>query len=346
MCGIAGVDADDGVDRDALVRMQRCLEHRGPDDSGVYVDGTTGLAHRRLSIVGVDSGQQPITNEDGSVVVVFNGEIYNFPELRQQLRADGHRFETDTDTEVLVHLYEDHGDALVDRIDGMFAFALWDADAERLLLARDRMGIKPLLLATDGRTRAFASELDPLFETDVDLGGIDRTALAAYFALGYVPAPRTVFRNVRKLEPGHLAVVSDGELRTRQFYSPSVRPRDPGFDAACEELAGRVRDAVERRLMADVPLGAFLSGGIDSSIVVALMAELQTDPVETFTVGFERERFDETWAAREVAEYYGTDHHEFTVTVDDLRGTAPELFTRMGEPFADPSLLPTYAVAR
>ncbi|WP_276258072.1 asparagine synthase (glutamine-hydrolyzing) [Haloglomus litoreum] len=355
MCGIAGVlDPSSLPDEDALRRMNDCLAHRGPDDAGIHVDEPVALAHRRLSIIDPESGQQPMFNEDRSVAVVFNGEIYNHRELRDEL-ASSHTFRTDADTEVLVHLYEEHGPSFVERLDGMFAFALWDTDRERLVLARDRMGIKPLVLARDGDRLAFASELPALFEPDIDLGGLDRAALGTYFCLGFAPAPRTAFRNVRKLRPGELAVVEcadggrdEGSLSVdrRRYYRPSIEPRDPSIDTAATELRRRVERAVERRLMSDVPLGAFLSGGLDSSIVVGTMADLLDEPVRTFTVGFDEARFDESWAAREVADHHDTDHHEYTVTPDDVRETIPGVLDRLGEPFADPSLIPTSVVAR
>jgi asparagine synthase (glutamine-hydrolysing) len=354
MCGIAGVlNPTSVLDEDVLQRMNDCLAHRGPDDAGIHVDEPVALTHRRLSIIDPESGQQPMFNEDRTVAVVFNGEIYNHRDLRETL--SGHTFRTDADTEVLVHLYEEHGPEFVEKLDGMFAFALWDADSERLVLARDRMGIKPLVLARDGNRLAFASELPALFEPDIDLGGLDRAALGTYFCLGFVPAPRTAFRNVTKLRPGELAVIEhedggrgEGSLSVdrRRYYRPTIEPRNPSLDTAATELRERVERAVERRLMSDVPLGAFLSGGLDSSIVVGTMADLIDEPVRTFTIGFDEDRFDESWAAREVAEYHDTDHHEYTVTPADVRETIPGVLDRLGEPFADPSLVPTSVVAR
>ena len=350
MCGIAGVfDSTRSPSSAILDDMNACQSHRGPDGGGTHIDGPVGLAHRRLAIIDPESGHQPLFNEDGSICVVFNGEIYNHAALREEL-SSRHTLSTDADTEVLVHLYEEHGPSFVERLDGMFAFALWDTARERLLLARDRMGIKPLVFARDGDQFAFASELSALFETDLSLGGLDRTALGAYFVLGFEPAPRTAFRNARKLLPGELAVVEqtrDGlSVQRDRYYTPSIDPRDCSLSTAAAGLRSRVDDAVERRLMSDVPLGAFLSGGIDSSVVVGTMAELSDDPVRTFTVGFDRDRFDESDAARTVAQYHDTDHHEYTVTAADVRGAIPEVIDRLGEPFADPSLIPTSVVAR
>lgn len=346
MCGITGVFQSDGVSVERLKEMSDCLTHRGPDDDGVYRDRPVGLAHRRLSIIDLSTGHQPIFNEDETVAVVFNGEIYNYTELKASLSDTGHQFSTETDTEVLVHLYEEHGPSFVEHLEGMFAFALWDTEREQLVLARDRMGIKPLLLASDGERVAFASELPAILESDVDHGGLNRDALARYFAFGYVPAPQTAFQNVEKIRPGERVVVSADGIERETFYVPSVASRAPGIETAANRLRELVERSVERRLQSDVPLGAFLSGGIDSSIVVGTMAHFADAPVETFTVGFDEAVFDEAWAAREVAEYHDTNHHEYTVSADDVRELIPEVVGRLGEPFADQSLLPTYVVAR
>jgi len=326
--------------------MNDCLSHRGPDDDGYHVDGSVGLAHRRLSIIDLETGHQPIYNENGDVAVIFNGEIYNYRSLRKDLVRKGHDFDTNSDTEVLVHLYEERGLSFVERLEGMFAVALWDADAERLVLARDGMGIKPLYLAEDDGRVAFASELSAILASDVDHGGLDQRAIAQYFAFSFVPAPKSAFQNVRKLCPGELAVISDEGVERQSFYEPSVETAAPPINRAATELRDKVEHAVEKRLQSDVPLGAFLSGGVDSSAIVGTMAELSDDPVRTFTVGFDEDLFDESWAAREVADYHGTDHQEFTVSPDDVRQLVPEVLGRLGEPFADPSLLPTYVVSR
>jgi asparagine synthase (glutamine-hydrolysing) len=346
MCGITGVFDPYENPGENLEAMNACLTHRGPDDNDIFQDGPVGLAHTRLSIIDLSTGKQPIFNEDETVSVVFNGEIYNYRSLRASLSKVGHSFSTLTDTEVLVHLYEEHGPSFVDRLEGMFAFALWDHNEERLLLARDPMGIKPLLVADDGDRLAFASELPALLESCVNHGGIDRESISQYFALGYIPAPRTAFRNIRKLRPGEQVVVSKGGVKQCQFYTPTFDSRDLSFASAVEGLRDRLEDAVEERLMSDVPLGAFLSGGIDSSIIVGLMAGLSGSPVRTFTVGFDESRFDESWAAREVAEYHDTDHTEYTVRPSEVRDAIPDVLDRLGEPFADQSLLPTYAVSR
>lgn len=346
MCGIAGVFRPGAsLDEGELEAMNTCLTHRGPDDAGIYLDGAVGLAHRRLSIIDPETGQQPIFNESETVSVVFNGEIYNYRELRTSLIEKGHTFATSTDTEVLVHLYEERGLSFVKQLEGMFTFALWDSTDQRLLLARDPIGIKPLVVANDGKSIAFASELSALLEADVDHGGLDETAIAQYFSLGYIPTPRTAFANFEKLKPGVLRIVTEDEVRDRTFYNPSVEPRNVSFENAVDGLRTRVEDAVQKRLMSDVPLGAFLSGGIDSSIIVGTMARQTDEPLKTFTIGFEESLFDESWAANEVAEYHGTTHTECTVTPKEVRSAIPEVLGRLGEPFADQSIIPTYIVA-
>lgn len=347
MCGIAGLFARSGApDPDELEAMNDAQAHRGPNEGGTYVDGPVGLAHRRLSIIAPNDGRQPITNEDDSVAVTFNGEIYNHVALRDRLESRGHTFSTATDTEVLVHLYEERGPAFVESLEGMFAFALWDADRERLLLARDRMGIKPLAVLEDDGGVAFSSEVPALLATTAEHGGLDEAAVAAYFAYGFVPAPDAIFENVWKVRPGERVLVTAEETRRETYYTPSVRTHDPGLDRAATELRDRIYRAIEDRLMSDVPLGAFLSGGLDSSIVVGVMADLLEEPVRTFTVGFEEGAFDERWAADTVARHHGTDHTTYTVTPADVRDAVPEVLGRIGEPFADPSLIPTSIVAR
>jgi asparagine synthase (glutamine-hydrolysing) len=344
MCGIAGALSPGGVDGDALEAMNAALVHRGPDDAGVYSDGDVGLAHRRLAIVDPEGGHQPMFNEDRSVAVVFNGEIYNYQRLRERL--SGHHFESETDTEVLVHAYEEFGRSVLDVLDGMFAFALWDVERERLLLARDRMGIKPLYVADGESAVAFASELAALHEGPVDNGGLDRNGVASYFAFGYVPAPETVFQNISKLRPGERVLVEDGRLDRDLYYRPTVEAVDDDYETATTTLRAKLETAVQSRLQADVPLGAFLSGGIDSSIVVGLLADVMDEPVKTFSVGFGKGRFDERWAASTVAEYHDTDHHEYRVGPGDVRDIIPEVVGSMGQPFADASVLPTTIVSR
>lgn len=348
MCGITGLYCPSNSPlQDTLNRMSSCLIHRGPDQSGTHIDGPVGLAHRRLSIVGLKTGKQPIFNEDGSIAVIFNGEIYNYEQLQKELRKKGHQFSTDTDTEVLVHLYEERGKSFVNELDGMFSFALWDGSQEQLILSRDPMGIKPLYLAIepDGRI-AFASEISALFPLDFDFGGLDRPAIAEYFAFGYIPAPKSAFQNVSKLRPGELVVVADGDIDQCQFYTPKIDSVEQDLETAANNLRNQVEHAIKERLQAEVPLGAFLSGGIDSSIVTGVLADVRDEQVSTFSIGFHESQFDETWAAREVASYHNTDHHEYKVSPSDVREVIDEIIPTLGEPFADSSILPTYVVSQ
>jgi asparagine synthase (glutamine-hydrolysing) len=342
------------VDRGALAQMTRVLHHRGPDDEGFHVgsyeDGVSvGLGFRRLSIIDLDTGNQPIANEDGSLRLVFNGEIYNFRELRSELEARGHRFATNADTEILVHLYEELGPACVERLNGMFAFALWDESERRLLLARDRFGKKPLYYAEVDGGLVFGSELKSLLEHPRCPRELDLESLAAYLAAEYVPTPRAIFERVRKLPAGHRLVWHDGRTKVERYWDLSFEHDDPARSDAeyVEEFRLRLRDAVRRRLVSDVPLGAFLSGGVDSSSVVAFMAEaLPAGAVKTFSIGFGERSFDESEHARRVARHLGTDHHEDVFTASAMAELLPTVMDVMDEPFADASILPTYLLSR
>ena len=353
MCGICGLASLDGAgspDPAVLASMNETLHHRGPDSAGSLVDGPVGLAMRRLSIIDLAGGDQPIANEDGTVHVVLNGEIYNYRELRDGLAQRGHTFATHSDTEVLVHLYEERGDRLVDELRGMFAFALWDSRGRRLLLARDRFGIKPLYYGTSGGWLSFASELKALvrrpgFSTDVDLD-----ALEAFLAFNSIPAPLTIYRDARKLPPGHLqAWEGEGQPRIERYARPAPVPaadvRDQGEDELAEELRERLRDSVRAHLVADVPVGVLLSGGVDSGALAAFAAMESSGPVSTFSIGFEESSFDELAQARLVADRYGTDHHELVVRPDAAE-LLPRLAEVFDEPFADSSALPTYLVSK
>ncbi len=350
MCGIAGIvhsDAERPVERARLERMCDAIAHRGPDDRGFWTGAGVGLGHQRLSIIDLSpAGHQPMPNEDETVWVVFNGEIYNFGALREELEKSGHRFRSRSDTEVLVHLYEELGEDLVERLDGMFAFALWDTRRRRLLLARDRVGKKPLKYAETDGGLVFSSELKGVLASGLVSNEIDTSAVHQFLSLSYVPAPRTGLRDVQKLPAGHLLVWEKGRARVRRYWSVDYR-RKQQMDA--EDWRRAVRDtvqkAVTRRLISDVPLGAFLSGGIDSSIVVACMARAQSGPVETFSIGFEHEEFNELPYARQIAERYDTRHHEFIVRADDA-SLLPLLARHYEEPYADPSALPTYYLSR
>ncbi len=349
MCGIAGIyHYGNGrtVDRDLLQRMRDRITHRGPDDAGLHVDGPVGLSQRRLSIVDLsEAGRNPIPNEDGTRWITFNGEVYNVLARRGELEAKGHRFRSRTDTEVILHLYEELGVDVVHELTGMFAFALWDGPAKRLLVVRDRMGKKPLYWRADGGSFAFASEIKALLADPAMSRTVDPRALQAYLTLQYVPSPDSILEGVRKLPPGHLLIVTPDGVEERRWWAPPVNERLETDDAAATaELRRLLEVAVERRFMSDVPLGAFLSGGIDSSVVCALMARRMDRPVKTFTIGFEGAPEDERAHARVVARHLGAEHHEFVVKPDAL-SILPWLVWNMDEPLADSSTLPTWAVS-
>ncbi|HEX2096283.1 MAG TPA: asparagine synthase (glutamine-hydrolyzing) [Solirubrobacterales bacterium] len=350
MCGICGVAAAPGAqpDLDAVRRMNGRLVHRGPDSEGVFHEDGVALAMRRLSIIDLEGGDQPIANEDGSITVVHNGEIYNYRELRAELERRGHSFRTHSDTEVLVHLYEEHGDDFLERLRGMFAIALWDSQQRRLLLARDRFGIKPLYYrAADGEL-SFASELKALLEQPGFSREIDPKAVAAYLAFNSIPAPLTVFAEARKLRPGTLLSWHDGELAERRYARPrpvaAERARRGPAGVLADELRETLRDSVRAHLVADVPVGVLLSGGVDSAGLAALAAGEEGAGVKTFSVGFEEASFDELDRARLVARRYGTDHHEIVLRPNAVE-LLPKLVEAFDEPFGDSSALPTYLVS-
>ncbi|MGI9166337.1 MAG: asparagine synthase (glutamine-hydrolyzing) [Pyrinomonadaceae bacterium] len=348
MCGIVGLVRNDGLDVDQalLGRMCAAIRHRGPDDDGFYVNGPVGLGMRRLSIIDLKSGQQPIHNRDRTAWIVFNGEIYNYRELRAKLEKLGYTFYTNSDTEAIVHAYDRYGADCPKHLRGMFAFAIWDERTQELFLARDRVGKKPLLYAQVNGQFVFGSEFSALL-LHPDIGrDIDFQALDHYLSFMCVPAPLTAYRAVRKLEPGHTLRWRKGDLRIERYWQPDFSKKiDIGEEEAGERAIEILRDAVRVRLMSEVPLGAFLSGGIDSSAVVALMSEESSDPVKTFSIGFEEQDFSELHHARRVAEHIGADHHEFIVRPDALE-VVPLLVEHYGEPFADSSAIPTYYVAR
>jgi asparagine synthase (glutamine-hydrolysing) len=345
VCGICGIATTHGrADVEALRLMSGLLVHRGPDSAGEHVDGGVAVAARRLSILDLEHGDQPIANEDGSCVVVQNGEIYNYPELRRELERSGHTLRTHCDTEALVHLYEERGLDFAERLRGMFAVAIWDSRHRRLVLARDRYGIKPLYYRHVGNELRFASELRALPRGEIDLD-----ALEAFLAFNSIPAPYSIFRDVRKLPAGHTLVWEDGDISLERFSRPG-----PGSDGEVrmgdeaelvEELRARLRDSVRAHLLADVPVGVLLSGGVDSAALAAFAAQETAVPVHTFTIGFAERSFDERADARRVADQYGTRHHELLVRPD------PELLLQalaaaFDEPFADSSALPTYLVSQ
>jgi asparagine synthase (glutamine-hydrolysing) len=343
MCGICGLASTRGaVDTERLRAMAATLVHRGPDSEGMHVDRGVGIAARRLSIIDLSGGDQPIASEDGSVVVVQNGEIYNYRELARILERAGHAFATQCDTEVLVHGYEEWGDGVWERLRGMFAVAVWDARRSRLTLARDRFGIKPLYYRDAGHELSFASELDALPQGDIDVD-----ALEAFLAFNVVPAPLSIFRDIRKLLPGHTLAWEDGRVTTSRFARPGPLPARHDADEAelVEECRGRLRDSVRAHLVADVPVGVLLSGGVDSGALTALAAEESSEPVRTFSIGFEERSFDELAGARAVASRYGT-HHRELVLRPDAALLLPALAAAFDEPFADSSALPTYLVSK
>jgi asparagine synthase (glutamine-hydrolysing) len=349
MCGIAGIVGarnDAGIDSDLIHEMCVTILHRGPDDEGLFVKQGAGLGMRRLSIIDLAGGHQPVFNEDGTVWVVFNGEIYNFRELRRELESKGHHFSTHSDTEAIVHLYEDLGANCVDRLRGMFAFAVFDERKRSLLLARDRLGKKPLHYALSRDRLLFGSEIKAILAVAPELADINSQALLEYFHFGYIPDPSTAFSAIQKLPPGHLLEFEKGEIRIRRYWDlPEYGTYSPSSEEEClDELEEKLSEAVRLRLVADVPLGALLSGGTDSSIVVALMAGASSRPVKTFSIGFQYPDFNEAPYARMVAEKFGTEHHELVLEPDVVQ-TIETLTQSMEEPFGDSSMLPTYYVS-
>jgi asparagine synthase (glutamine-hydrolysing) len=351
MCGIAGIvhaESTDGIVAETLRRMCDQIVHRGPDDYGEYVNGHVGLAMRRLSIIDVEGGRQPIANEDSTVWVVFNGEIYNYRQLRSELELTGHRFRTTSDTEVIVHLFEELGDKCVQRLRGMFAFAVWDVRGQTLTLARDRLGIKPLYVADVRGGIAFASELKALLAHRGIPRDIDPNAVAEYFTHLCVPGDLSIFRAVRKLPPAHVLTYTGGRTYLRRYWD--VQP-DPDHQRSAaswvDETRERLRAAVGSHLVADVPVGAFLSGGLDSAAMVGVMAEASSEPVRTFTVGFTTSAgsFDERRPARMVAERYGTIHEE-CLLAPALTDLVPRIVAAFDEPFADSSAIPNFLVCQ
>jgi asparagine synthase (glutamine-hydrolysing) len=348
ICGIAQVDSGDQIDVGTLRRMADVIEYRGPDDAGMHVSGRIGLAMRRLSIIDLERGRQPISNEHRTIHLIFNGELYNYRALRAELESRGHHFATESDTEVVVHAYEEWGSSCLDRFRGMFAFGLWDDPEETLLLAIDRFGIKPLYYGLFGGDLVFGSELACLLASGRLVKDVDDASLAEYFTLGYVPPPATIFRDVRKLEPGTFLrwTPRQGASLDRYWDIPAARD-DATLSSGPlrQELRERLKDAVRAHLVSDVPIGAFLSGGIDSSTVVALMSEVSEEPVTTFSIGFDAREHDERRLARLVAKRFNTNHHELVVEPESV-DVLPRLVSHFQEPFADSSALPTYYMSK
>ncbi|MDA0747447.1 MAG: asparagine synthase (glutamine-hydrolyzing) [bacterium] len=349
MCGIAGIlneNPDRPVSGELLAAMCRTISHRGPDDEGFFVQGNIGLGMRRLSVIDLHTGKQPQKNEDGTCHIVFNGEIYNYPELRKTCEAKGHHFATHSDTETILHLFEDMGADCVQPLNGMFAFAIHNAQDNSVLLARDRLGIKPLYYASTGNSFVFASEIKALLVHPDISRDIDPIALDQYLTYKYIPAPRTIFKQIRKLPPGHLLTWKDGRFRTAPYWKLSFQPAQhrPEQEIS-EDLLERLKKSVQLQMISDVPLGALLSGGIDSSLIVALMSQLSDRPVKTFSIGFEERSYNELQHARTIAKKFNTEHHEQIVR-PDVADLFERLVTHFDEPFADSSAIPTYLVSR
>jgi len=365
MCGICGIYQTRGqhVDPNILKSMADTLKHRGPDDEGFYLNspknnfgskwsfsadsGNLGLAHRRLSIIDLDSGQQPMVSNDDQLWLVFNGEIYNFPALKKQLIEKGHRFRTNSDTEVIIYAYREWGKKCVNHLRGMFAFALWDRQKEELFIARDRLGIKPLYYYWDGLQFIFGSEIKAILAAPQVKREIEPTAVADYFALMYIPAPKSIFKNIHKLPAGHtLLLKKESQPAIEQYWNLQFAPDQSLTEQQwCEQIIEKLRESIELRTISEVPLGAFLSGGIDSSAVVALLSELSSNPVKTSSIGFAAAQFNELPYAHEMVERYKTDHHEMIVEADAV-SILDELTWFFDEPFGDSSAIPTYYVSK
>lgn len=351
MCGICGIvtlASGRSVERDDLLAMRDAMVHRGPDDAGVFIESKVGLGHRRLSIIDLSTGHQPMTNEDGSVVIVFNGELYNYLGLRDQLIAKGHVFVTHSDTEVIIHAYEQYGENCLEYFRGMFAFAIWDSRNSQLFIARDRLGKKPLYYGQWGDTFLFASEIKGILAHPAAKRELDAEALDLYFGFRYVPGPRTMFRGIAKLQPGHFLKISDNVVRTSEYWDfNTIQTRNIAQNTAEEEFVELLKESIRLRLMSDVPLGVFLSGGVDSSVVVALMSELVAEPIKTFSVGYTGDAHENEFEyARMVSNLFKTEHHEFRLTADDFLGFLPKLVWHLDEPIADASTVPLFFISQ
>jgi len=365
MCGICGKINIEGkeIRRELIARMNSVLSHRGPDDEGIYINNpspgasqamaSVGLGHKRLSIIDLsEAGRQPMSNEDGSIQMVFNGEIYNFKALKKELEQNGHIFTSQTDCEVIIHLYEKEGIECIKKLNGMFAFALWDSKNQALFLCRDRLGIKPLFYSWDGKSLYFASEIKSILCNPEVSKKMDWNALNLYLTLNYIPGPYTIFIKIKKLDPGCYIMVRKKGLEIKQYWdiekgTEYYENKEKNIETYKKNLYDLLEDSVRIRLIADVPLGAFLSGGIDSSIIVGLMSRVSNSPINTYSIGYKDvPLFDETEHAREVAKLNGTHHHEIILSAKDVLDTIPEVLTYLDEPFADSSAIPQYIVSR
>jgi len=328
--------------------MNQTIVHRGPDDEGYYFDQKIALGMRRLSIIDLVTGHQPIHNEEKTIWIIYNGEIYNFPELRTQLIEKGHKFYTQSDTETIVHLYEEEGEKFVEKLNGMFAIAIWDKKKNKLLLVRDRLGIKPLHYLKLKNQFVFSSEIKSLLQVDYQRE-IDFDSLAQFFTFEYVPAPRSIFKGIKKLPPGHMIIVEEDKMKMCSYWDikHDCEPKNlKDEDYYTEEIYQRLKESVKRRLISDVPLGVFLSGGIDSSSITGLMSKVSASKIKTFSIGFEEESFNELSYAKKVADYFGTDHQEFVVKSDLVKELVPILMKYLDEPLADASIIPTYIISK
>jgi asparagine synthase (glutamine-hydrolysing) len=332
--------------------MTEGISHRGPDDFGYHVQGRVGLGHRRLSIIDLEGGRQPMSNEDDSIVVVFNGEIYNYQDIRKALLRRGHQFKTRSDTETIVHAYEEYGDDCVQQFRGMFVFALWDQRRERLLIVRDRLGIKPLYYYQGPDSLVFSSEIKSLTECPEIPREVDETSLNLYLSLRYVPGPRTMFKGILKLQPGHLLVADREGVRLRKYWDITYGPPLSDSEDAVRQFQSLLEESVKLRMIAEVPLGVFLSGGLDSSAILAIMSKArQGEPIKTFSVGYpstngEDDENCEVAFARQAAQAFGAEHHEFNLNALDFADFVPKLAWQLDEPLADPSCIPLYFISR
>jgi asparagine synthase (glutamine-hydrolysing) len=353
ICGIVKFRKDESVDRSSIEAMTRRMVHRGPDDDGYFVEGRAGLGFRRLSIIDLTGGHQPIFNEDESAAIVFNGEIYNYRDLASELVGAGHTFKTRSDTETILHAYEQYGDDCVDRLRGMFGFAIWDRRKQRLLLARDRLGVKPLYYYADSNFLAFASEIKSLLELTQVPREVERDAFDMYLSLRYVPGPRTIFKNIYRLQPGHTLVASDSGIRIRKYWDVTYpEPASPSPQESLDQFRHLLDESVRLRLISEVPLGVFLSGGIDSSAILATMSKVTGGaPIQTFSVGYDAtgaatEDSNEFEYARLAAKRFSADHHEYRLTANEFADSVPRLALHLDEPVADPACLPLYFISK
>ncbi len=357
MCGIAGqISYKQSIDPERIRAMIQPLVHRGPDDEGIYISNSrseihnpqisVGLGHKRLSIIDLDGGHQPIHNEDKSVWIICNGEIYNYKELRGKLTSSGHTLYTNTDTEVIVHLYEDYGERCLDHLRGMFAFAIWDERQKQLFIARDRLGKKPLYYSSAVDGLYFSSEINALYNVPEIKRELDYVALDHFLTFSYIPSPLSIFKGIRKLPPACFLTLKDGDLEVKKYWQLSFKPKyDISFEEAKSSLLEKIAEATRIRLCSDVPLGCFLSGGVDSSTIVAMMSQYSSTPVKTFSIGFKEGEYNETQYARTVAEKFDTEHHEFIVEPDAIE-ILPDLVKHYGEPYGDSSALPTWYLSK